>query len=84
VTTNVTITFFQDRLPGQTGLATSIYSNSYAMGGLLGYLGFGQLVDRVGNRGVFLVSAALSAITLTIFLLYRHREKEIVATGVAS
>lgn len=84
VTTNVTITFFQDRLPGQTGLATSIYSNSYGMGGLLGYFAFGALVNAVGHRGVFFVSAGLCAVALTIFLLYRHREKEIVATGVAA
>ncbi len=84
VTTNVTITFFQDRLPGQTGLATSIYSNSIGLGGLLGYFCFGALVNMVGHRGVFFVSAALCAITLGIFLLYRHREQGIVATGVVS
>ena len=84
VTTNVTITFFQDRLPGQTGLATSIYSNSYGMGGLLGYFAFGALVNAVGHRGVFLVSAGLCATALAIFLLYRHREQQIVATGVAA
>ena len=83
VTTNVTITFFQDRLPGQTGLATSIYSNSYGTGGLLGYFGFGALVNAIGHRGVFFVCAGLCAAALAIFLLYRHREEEIVATGVA-
>jgi len=83
VTTNVTITFFQDRLPGQTGLATSIYSNSYGTGGLLGYFGFGALVDAIGHRGVFFVCAGLCAAALAIFLLYRHREEEIVATGIA-
>lgn len=36
ITTNITITFFQDLLPGQTGLATSIYGNSFSAGSLPG------------------------------------------------
>lgn len=73
VTTNIAITFFQDLLPGQAGVATSIYSNSYSLGCLVGYFSFGMLVEAIGHRGVFFACAALSAVTLTIFMLYRHR-----------
>jgi SET family sugar efflux transporter-like MFS transporter len=80
VTTNVAIVFFQDMLPGQAGIATSIYSNSFAAGNLLGYFGFGLLAETIGHRGIFFVCAALSAVTLTIFLLYRHRVAATTAT----
>ena len=72
VTTNVAITFFQDLIPDQPGIATSIYANSYSAGNLLGYLSFGLLVDAVGYRGVFWACSALSSITLVIFMIYRH------------
>jgi len=74
VTTNVSIVFFQDLLPGQTGLATSIYSNAFATGSLCGYFIFCALVNVVGHRGLFLVCAGLSATTLAMFLAYRHRQ----------
>lgn len=73
ITTNITITFFQDRLPGHAGVATSIYSNSFAAGNLIGYLAFGVLLDAVGHRGVFVACVLVSAVTLTLFMLYRHR-----------
>jgi MFS transporter, SET family, sugar efflux transporter len=75
VTTNVAITFFQDLVPGQTGVATSIYSNSYSAGNLLGYFGFGVLLNSVGHRGVFWACTALSVVTLVIFMAYRHRHE---------
>jgi SET family sugar efflux transporter-like MFS transporter len=81
VTTNVAIVFFQDMLPGQAGIATSIYSNSYAAGSLLGYFSFGLLSGPIGHRGLFLVCAGLSALTLAIFMLYRHR---VVAPATAA
>jgi len=76
ITTNVAITFFQDLLPGQAGIATSIYSNSYSAGNLVGYFCFGVLVQTVGHRGVFWACAALSALTFIIFMLYRHSHEQ--------
>jgi MFS transporter, SET family, sugar efflux transporter len=75
ITTNVAITFFQDLVPGQAGVATSIYSNSYSAGNLLGYFGFGVLLNTVGHRGIFWTCMALSVVTLVIFLAYRHRNE---------
>ena len=72
VTTNVSITFFQDLVPGQAGIATSIYSNSFSSGSLLGYFAFGALVESIGHRGIFWVCTGLSLVTLTIFMAYRH------------
>lgn len=73
ILTNVTILFYQDLLPGQTGLATTIFSNSSNLGSLIGYFGFGTLVERVGHRGVFSICGVLAGLTSVILLLYRHR-----------
>ena len=84
VTTNVAITFFQDLVPGQTGVATSIYSNSFSTGSLLGYFAFGVLVDAVGHRGVFWACVALSLVTLTIFMAYRHSHERSPVDAIGS
>ncbi len=73
VISNVAIVFFQDLLPGRAGLATAIFSSSASLGNLVGYLSFGVLVQPVGNRGMFAVSAGLTAVTLAIMLRYRRR-----------
>jgi len=73
ILTNVTILFYQDLLPGQAGLATTIFSNSSNLGSLIGYLGFGTLVERIGHRGVFSVCGGLTIVTLILLLVYRHR-----------
>ena len=73
ILTNVTILFYQDLLPNQTGLATTIFSNSSNLGNLVGYFGFGTLVEHVGHRGVFSVCGSVTIVTLVILLFYRHR-----------
>ncbi|MCR6655591.1 MAG: sugar efflux transporter [Opitutus sp.] len=69
ITTNVVITFFQDLLPGRTGLATSIYSNSFNGGTLLGYFLFGLLLNTFGYRGVFVICTLFSLITLALLFV---------------
>ncbi len=81
ITTNITITFFQDLLPGQAGVATSIYSNSFSGGSLLGYFAFGLLLEPLGHRGVFVLCSVLSAVTLAILLLQKRREESVLATA---
>jgi SET family sugar efflux transporter-like MFS transporter len=73
ITTNITITFFQDLLPGQAGVATSIYSNSFSAGSLIGYFAFGLMVEALGHRHVFVVCALLCAVTLALLSLRRLR-----------
>jgi SET family sugar efflux transporter-like MFS transporter len=73
ITTNITITFFQDMLPGQAGLATSIYSNSFSGGSLVGYFVFGLAMQSLGLRGVFLLCTTFGLITLAILCFYRQR-----------
>jgi SET family sugar efflux transporter-like MFS transporter len=68
VTMSVAIPYFQDLLPGQTGVATSVYTSSYSVGSLLGYFSFGVLVSSVGQRGVVLLCAALGALSLLVLL----------------
>lgn len=73
IMSNIAIVFFQDLVPGQAGLATTIFANASQVGNLVGFFSFGALVERLGNRGVFGVCAALTSLTLGILLLYRHR-----------
>ncbi|HTV17600.1 MAG TPA: sugar efflux transporter [Polyangiaceae bacterium] len=73
-TMSVAIPYFQDLLPGQAGVATSIYTNSFSLGSLLGYLGFGVLVPAVGHRNLSLVCALLGALSLAVLMLSPRRE----------
>jgi SET family sugar efflux transporter-like MFS transporter len=66
VTLSVAIPFVQDLMPGQTGMATSLYSNALKVGSLVGFSTFGLLANQVGNAGLFLVCAGLAATTFTI------------------
>lgn len=68
ITTNITITYFQDLLPGQAGVATSIFSNSFNTGNLVGYFIFGQLLLALGHRGLFVLCAGFGIVTLLILL----------------
>jgi SET family sugar efflux transporter-like MFS transporter len=69
VTMSVAIPYFQDLLPGQTGVATSVYASTYSLGSLLGYFGFGVLVPSIGHRGIVLLCAALGGLSLTVLML---------------
>jgi SET family sugar efflux transporter-like MFS transporter len=73
ITMSVAIPYFQDLLPGQTGVATSIYTSSYSLGCLLGYFSFGVLVTSIGHRGITLLCAGLSALSLAVLVLYQQR-----------
>lgn len=76
IISNVAILFFQELVPGQPGLATTIFANASSLGNLVGYFSFGVLAQTVGNRGLFLVSAILTAVTCAIMMLYRPRLTE--------
>jgi SET family sugar efflux transporter-like MFS transporter len=73
VTLSVAIPFFQDLLPGQAGMATSLYSNALKVGSLVGFSAFGLLASQVGNGGLFFVCASLAGTTLTIIASARPR-----------
>lgn len=75
VTTSVVIPYFQDLLPRQAGVATSLYSNALKVGGLVGFSAFGLLALELGNTGLFLVCAGLSATTLVIVSFTRARRR---------
>lgn len=84
ILTNITISFFQDMLPGQRGLATTIFANAHNLGNLLGYFFFGALLEAYGHRGVFLACSFSSAAALVLILLYRHRTVVSVAPATAT
>ncbi|EDY85277.1 transporter, major facilitator family [Verrucomicrobiia bacterium DG1235] len=71
ILTNVAILFFQDLVPGQMGLATSIFSNAGAVGNLLGMLSFGFIVEALGHQNAFSICAGLSLLALVMILTYR-------------
>lgn len=73
VISNVAIVFFQDLLPGQPGLATTIFSNAANVGNLVGFLSFSAFAPAVGHQGLFLVSAAFAAATCVVVIAYRPR-----------
>lgn len=73
IMTNVAILFYQDLLPGQAGLATSLFGNAINVGNLAGFFCFGVLVKAVGHTRVPLVCAGLAVVTLTILVLYRSQ-----------
>jgi SET family sugar efflux transporter-like MFS transporter len=78
IISNVAIVFFQDLLPGQPGLATTIFTNSSSLGSLVGYFSFGALLQPLGNYGLFVTSAGLTVVMLIIMARYRPRQ---VLTG---
>lgn len=79
IISNVAIIFFQDLVPGRTGLATTIFTNAANLGNLVGYFSFGSLLQPLGNRGLFLVSASFTTVTFVIVMLYRPRPRERLA-----
>ena len=72
VTMSLAIPYFQDLLPGQAGLATSLYSSSWSLGSLMGYLSFGLLVEQVGHRGLTQLCAGLGAVSLLVLVSSRR------------
>jgi MFS transporter, SET family, sugar efflux transporter len=75
VTMSVAIPYFQDLLPGQTGVATSIYTSSYSLGCLLGYFSFGVLVSSLGHRGIVLICAGLGALSFGVLMIFQRRRE---------
>lgn len=75
---NVAIAFFQDLLPGQPGLATTVFANSSNLGNLVGYLGFGTLASAFGPRGLFGACAVAAGIACAAFYWLRPRATETV------
>ena len=73
ILTNVTILYYQDLLPGQSGLATAVFSNSSNAGNLLGYFAFGGVLQAYGHRGLFLACAALTTVAFILLVLHRPR-----------
>ncbi|PTY02857.1 MFS transporter [Opitutaceae bacterium EW11] len=76
ILTNVAISFFQDLLPGQAGLATTVYSNAGNAGNLAGYFSFGGLVSVLGHGGApFACAAACVAAFVLLLAVPAHAEK---------
>ncbi len=74
VTTGVSISFFQDKLPHQAGAATNIYVNAMRIGATAGYLLFGTIAAGFGYRAVYVTCALLSAAALVLMLRQRARQ----------
>ncbi len=73
INTNITIAFFQDLLPNQAGIATSLFANSYTVGKLLGLLVFGEFRDLLGNERLCFLCAGITALALVAFFVRVRR-----------
>jgi MFS transporter, SET family, sugar efflux transporter len=83
VTMSLAIAYFQDLLPGQAGLATSVYSSSWSLGSLVAYFSFGVLADRVGYGGLTHFCAALAVVSLLVLVLDGRRAARAAAPAPA-
>jgi SET family sugar efflux transporter-like MFS transporter len=81
IISNVGILFFQNLVPGQPGLATTVFANAANVGNLVGFFAFGSLVQPFGHRGLFLASAALTAGMAAIMMAYRPRAVQVPAVA---
>lgn len=84
VTMSLAISYFQDLLPGQAGLATSVYSSSWSLGSLVAYFSFGVLAERVGHGGLTRFCAALAAVSLLVLVLDARRAGRAAAPALAT
>ncbi|MDP0499348.1 MAG: sugar efflux transporter [Verrucomicrobiota bacterium JB022] len=73
ILTNVAILFFQDLMPRQVGLATSVFSNAQALGSLIGMFTFGFIVEAVGHQGAFVVCAGITLAALALIVPFRPK-----------
>jgi SET family sugar efflux transporter-like MFS transporter len=80
INTNITITFFQDLLPNQAGIATSLFANSYTVGKLIG-LGVFWSRDAIGNIQLCFLCAGITVLALIAFFI-RQRRPETEAPGL--
>jgi SET family sugar efflux transporter-like MFS transporter len=80
---SLAISYFQDLLPGQAGLATSVYSSSWSLGSLAAYFSFGVLAERVGHAGLTRFCAALAAVSLLVLVLDGRRSARVAAPALA-
>lgn len=84
VTMSLAISYFQDLLPGQAGLATSVYSSSWSLGSLVAYFSFGVLAERVGHGGLTRFCAVLAAVSLVVLVLDARRAPRAAAPALAA
>lgn len=57
------MTYFQHLLPGRFGVATTLYSNTTVIGGMLAGIAAGSWAQLFGYRSVFLLCALLSLLS---------------------
>jgi SET family sugar efflux transporter-like MFS transporter len=84
VVTSVAIPYFQDLLPRQAGIATSLYSGALKAGALIGFATFGVASSRLDARGLFLACAGLASVTVTLIVLAAPRGRALPAPTKAS
>jgi SET family sugar efflux transporter-like MFS transporter len=84
VTMSLAIAYFQDLMPGQAGLATSVYSSSWSLGSLVAYFSFGVLAERIGHGGLTVFCAALAAASLLVLVLDGRRAARAAAPALAA
>jgi SET family sugar efflux transporter-like MFS transporter len=62
----IAISYFQDLLPGQPGVATGLFSSSFTVGGVMAGAVFAAVGTPFGYRGIFVACALFSALAAAL------------------
>ena len=71
----IAISYFQDLLPGQPGVATGLFSSCFTVGGVMAGAVFAAVGTEFGYRGIFVTCALFSALAAALMMSIpaRHR-----------
>ena len=69
------VSVIQDLLPGRSGSASALYTNTTHMGNLLSSLLVGVVADIFGYQSIFLVNLILIALAIGAFSLVKSKRE---------
>ena len=76
ITNGIAITYFQNFIPGEPGTATALYSNTSAVGNMLGSLLFGIMAGAFGYRNIYVACILFTSVALLLLFLFGGMKKE--------
>jgi SET family sugar efflux transporter-like MFS transporter len=76
ITNGIAITYFQNFIPGEPGTATALYSNTSAVGNMMGSLLFGIMAGAFGYRHVYVACILFTSMALVLLFLFGGTKRE--------
>jgi MFS transporter, SET family, sugar efflux transporter len=76
ITNGIAISYFQNFIPGEPGTATALYSNTSAVGNMVGSLLFGIMAGVFGYRNVYVVCILFTSMALLLLFLFGGTKNE--------